>query len=323
MDCLALTGSNPVPLAVIAVVMIAVAVVLLVAVRRARRGSRRRTGIALTLMAALTVTTAGGLSLLGGTSAQAATTSDCVATSRPTTTSGATDVTEVMPAEEVVPTDPAPEADESADTEVPAADPTPTPDPTPDPDETPTPEDTPEDPEGTPEETPDEDPAPEEDPEVAPEAAVYGVDFPEQWVYSPPYDVENFTQQHTVVVSQISGDVATDPVVLLVPDQADGYWTASALLEADGSTAADVTITRVDGATRFEIGSPPTPEAERTFLVVLRYDTSTWDTSRHMNEDDSSYVLLRPTSTLTARIESSGATSSLEIPGYLEITPAP
>jgi hypothetical protein len=253
--------------------MIAVAVVLLVAVHRARRDRRGRTGLALTLVAVLAVGAGGGLSVARAPAAQAAS-SDCSG-SVVGAGDGAQDET-------VVP-----------DTDQPGG--------------------TPVDPE-----------VPPVDPEepVVPEPTVYAASFPDQSFSQPPSG-ENYTQQHALELRLDSGEAGTGPVVLVVPDQVDGYWVATALLEADGSIPADVAVTRVDGATRFEIAIAPTSGSPRAFEVVLRYDTSTWDGATHVRPDGSSIAVRRPATTLSVQVEATGVVTSLEIPRYAAITPAP
>ncbi|HEY0188522.1 MAG TPA: hypothetical protein VGC67_13610, partial [Cellulomonas sp.] len=258
MDCLAVTGSNPTPLAMMAVAMIAVAVVLLVAVRRARRDrsgrstrpGAARTGVAVTTMAVLTVTAGGGLSLLGTSTAQAATGSCVTRPSTASTTDAATTTDSGSTTADGSTTDPAAEQDPAS--ELPAT-----------PDETTPTETTPE--ETTPDETtPDEsapdgttpeETTPDEDAEVLPAADVFALALPVD--SQPNLWSAVATEQRTLVLSRLLEENDGESITVEIPDQADGYWVATDLLDADGSTATDVTVTREAGATRFTIATQP------------------------------------------------------------------
>jgi hypothetical protein len=300
-DCLALTGSDPVPLTVLAVAMIVVAVVLLTVVRRARSGRRRHAGAAVAMTVALTMTMAGGLSLLGGAPAQAAT--DCV-TGTGTTTSG---TAAADPAADDATT--SSEQESTPDVTVPQES---TPEQTV-PEET-TPEETAPDEtvpdETVPDETVPDETVPDEDP-VAPVASTFTVALP---VEDHSLTGVVTSERYTLVLTRASGEDDGSPITLVVPDSTDGYWVASALLNADGSVATDVTTTRESGATQFSIATQP--EVERTFLLVLDYDTSTWD----QGIAGTSQVRWRPASTLVASLtdhaDAAGGTATLMISEY-------
>lgn len=304
MDCLALTGSSPAPLLIIACTMIAAAILLLFVARRGRRPGR--VGIALSTVLALALGT--GVALLGTPTAQAASADACA--SRGTHAAAAPGGRGPAPATTADPT-PAPDSD-------PAPDPTPVPDPTPTPDPTPVPDPTP-----TPDPTPAPDPTPTPEPSPEPVAPVYSVAFPVQNIPSPPggQPVQDYSQRYRVVVAHTDGDEASDPIVLRIADQPDGYWTAVGLVNEDGSDAADVTVTRADGVTSFTIADPPTADAPRTFLIEVRYDSTTWDSTMYEQPDESWMGVLRPESSLTAVLGDS--TAVLTIPWYLAIIAAP
>ncbi len=154
-------------------------------------------------------------------------------------------------------------------------------------------------------------------------APVYSVAFPEQSFARPAtdYPVQDYTERYRVVVSHTAGDDASDPVVLRIADQVDGYWTAVGLVNEDGSAPADITVSRSDGVTSFTIADPPTAAAPRTFLIEVRYDSTAWDSTMYEQPDESWLGLMRPSSSLTAVI--GDATDVLSIPGYRRVIPAP
>lgn len=271
MNCLALTGSNPVPLVVIAVVMIAVATAMIVIARRAR--ARRRAGVALTLLVALTVTMTAGLTMTGAGGAQAASGDGCdtgasgSATTATTTTAEPAPTTPSEPAtstDPAIPGDPATPSDPT--TPVDPTDPTTPVDPT-DP-TTPTEPTDPTVPVDPVDPEPEPDPEPEEP--VVPAVVDYVPSFAADTATQPTGYATGDTQHELTLTNSGDGD-GTEPIVLLIADQANGYWDVTGLLDADGTPAADVTMSHADGITRFEIATPLTAGASRTFLLSLHH----------------------------------------------------
>lgn len=269
MNCLALTGSNPVPLVVIAVAMIAVAIAMIVIARRAR--ARRRTGVALTLLVALTVTMTAGLTITGAGGAQAASGDGCDtgASGSATTVATTADPAPTTPSEPATPSDPATPGDPATPsdptTPVDPTDPTTPTEPT-----DPTTPTEPTDP-TIPVDPADPQPEPEEPEEPAVPAVVdYAPSFAAATATQPNGYVTGDTQHELTLTNSGDGD-GTEPIVLLIADQADGYWAVTGLLDADGTPAADVTMSHADGVTRFEIATPLDAGESRTFLLALHH----------------------------------------------------
>ena len=266
MNCLALTGSNPVPLVVIAVAMIAVAIAMIVIARRAR--ARRRAGVALTLLVALTVTMTAGLTLTGAGGAQAASGDGCDtgASGSATTVATTADPAPTTPSEPATPSDPATPGDPATPsdptTPVDPTDPTTPTDPT-----DPTTPTEPTDP-TIPVDPADPEPEPEEP--AVPAVVDYAPSFAAATATQPNGYVTGDTQHELTLTNSGDGD-GTEPIVLLIADQADGYWAVTGLLDADGTPAADVTMSHADGVTRFEIATPLDAGASRTFLLALHH----------------------------------------------------
>ncbi|WP_263121308.1 hypothetical protein [Cellulomonas sp. RIT-PI-Y] len=270
MNCLALTGSNPVPLVVIAVVMIAVATAMIVIARRAR--ARRRAGVALTLLIALTVTMTAGLTMTGAGGAQAASGDGCDtgASGSATTATTTAEPAPTTPSEPATSTDPATPGDPATPsdptTPVDPTDPTTPVDPT-DP-TTPTEPTDPTVPVDPVDPEPEPDPEPEEP--VVPAVVDYVPSFAADTATQPTGYATGDTQHELTLTNSGDGD-GTEPIVLLIADQANGYWDVTGLLDADGIPAADVTMSHADGITRFEIATPLTAGASRTFLLSLHH----------------------------------------------------
>lgn len=263
MNCLALTGSDPVPLAVIAVTMIAAATALIVIARRAR--ARRRAGVALTALAALTLTA--GLSFTGAGGAQAATGDGCTTstgagTATPagsdtssTTTPGTTDTgTAGDDAKPTTPVeDPAPSTPSDPATPATPTDPT-------DPTDPALPVD------------PEPEPTPEDDPPVTPTAIDYVPSFASA-TQGQPYGLNAGDTVHFLTLTNVGTEDGADPIVLLVTDNTDGLWTVTGLLDGDRTVADDVSMTTVDGVHRFEIATPIAAGESRTFALTVHHPT--------------------------------------------------
>ncbi|MBD8516373.1 hypothetical protein [Plantibacter sp. CFBP 8804] len=139
----------------------------------------------------------------------------------------------------------------------------------------------------------------------------------------------DYTESVPVTLTNVTTGTAAAPVSITVTGTPGTYWTVTGVLNSDGTgPATGITVAAAGpGTATLTVDPAPAASTAISFQLQLTYDVTTWDSNFQTQPDDSEVRLARPESTITLQLTGQspggGHTATANLPGYVNVVPAP